>query len=99
MVVPASAALATDIPSKSSISGWANPSPNAGRLMLDCMEAAALLGVSRAMYWKLHSQARIPLPIRFGRVVRWRKQELEAWIAAGCPPRDRWDPIKMKVTT
>lgn len=74
----------------------AEPPLSAGPLMLDCVEAAALMGVCRATFWKLHSQGRVPLPIRFGRVVRWRRQEIEAWIAAGCPPRDRWDPEKMK---
>lgn len=24
------------------------------------------------------------------RLVPWRADELEAWIAAGCPPRNRW---------
>lgn len=60
-------------------------------LTLGCDEAAALLGMSRATFWKLHSNGKVPLPIRFSdRVVRWRRKELEAWVNAGCPPRDAW---------
>ena len=60
-------------------------------LLLGCQEAATLLGVSRSKFWQLHSLGRVPLPIRLSdRVVRWRKEELEAWVRAGCPPRDRW---------
>ena len=62
-----------------------------GALLLDCRQAAALLHVSRAAFWKLHSQGRVPLPIRLSaRIVRWRRAELESWVAEGCPPRDKW---------
>jgi len=70
------------------------PRPSTGEardaMLLKAEQVAALLSVSRAMFWKLHSQGRIPLPIRLSeRVVRWRKQELVDWLAAGCPPRDK----------
>ena len=69
----------------------AKPLPDHSPLLLDVREAAALIGVSRATFWKLHSQGRVPLPVRLsGRVVRWRKHELEAWVQSGCPTRDKW---------
>lgn len=59
-------------------------------LLLDADEAAALIGVSRATFWKLHSQGKVPLPVRLSaRVVRWPKHELEHWVRSGCPARDK----------
>ena len=60
-------------------------------LLLDAKSAAQLLGVSESSYWKLHSQGRVPLPLRLSeRIVRWRRDELEHWVRAGCPARANW---------
>jgi len=64
------------------------------RLAISAEEVADLLGISRAMVWKLHSGGRLPRPIRLGRVVRWERRALEEWIAAGAPPRDRWENMR-----
>jgi excisionase family DNA binding protein len=60
------------------------------RLLLNAREVAQLLNVSRSTIYALHSAGRIPLPVRLGRAVRWRADELREWVAAGCPPRNRW---------
>lgn len=43
---------------------------------------------------KLHQMIRsghFPVrPIRMGRAVRYRADELSRWVAAGCPNADRW---------
>lgn len=60
-------------------------------LTLDATGAARLIGISRSTFWKLHGMGQTPAPLRLtGRVVRWRRNELTAWIAAGCPRRDQW---------
>jgi excisionase family DNA binding protein len=61
------------------------------KLIVDAAEAAELIGIARSTFWKLHSSGRTPAPLRLGgRVVRWRRDELAAWVAAGCPPREKW---------
>lgn len=66
-----------------------NNAPASG--LLDAKQAATLLSVSRSTFWKLHNQGRVPLPLRLSpRVVRWSRGDLQAWIAAGCPPRHIW---------
>lgn len=68
-----------------------SPTPQYLPLLLGAEAAAELIGISESTLWKLHSQGRIPNPMRLGgRVVRWRREELEAWVRAGCPPRERW---------
>lgn len=55
------------------------------------VEAAALFGVSRATWFKWDRAGRIPMPIiRSGRLVLWSVAELQAWVAADCPSRERW---------
>lgn len=37
---------------------------------------------------------RLPSPIRLGRVVRWSRATIDGWLAAGAPPRDRWEQMR-----
>ena len=61
-------------------------------------EAAALLGVSERTWERLSSQGKTPLPVRLGRSVRWRRQDVMAWLTAGCPSRDIWERAKARGT-
>lgn len=49
-----------------------------------------LLGISRSMVHKLNSAGKLPAPVRLGRCLRWRADEIAAWVAAGCPSRADW---------
>jgi len=64
------------------------------KIALSAEEVADALGISRAHVFKLHSGGRLPRPIRLGRAVRWPRKDLEEWLAAGAPPRDRWESMK-----
>ncbi len=66
----------------------------ASKLLLKASEAADLLNVSRAHFLMLDKLGRIPAPVRLGRAVRWRRDELERWIAHGCPPRHVWEAMR-----
>lgn len=69
----------------------ATNSPASERLALPAAEVAKLLGISQRHLWAMHSSGRLgPLPMRFGRAVRWNAAELAEWMNAGAPPRDRW---------
>jgi predicted DNA-binding transcriptional regulator AlpA len=64
------------------------------RLALPAKDAAALLGISRAQLWKLHSAGKVPAPVYLGaKAPRWRADELRAWLAAGAPDRQTWERI------
>lgn len=67
-------------------------------LALNAAEAARQLGISERHLWALHSQGRIPRPVRLGRATRWPLDELRAWLAAGSPPRDRWEVLRREGT-
>jgi excisionase family DNA binding protein len=59
--------------------------PNAPRL-LDVRGVAALLGCSPRHVYRLSDAGRMPAPVKIGALVRWRRQSVEDWIAAGCMP-------------
>jgi predicted DNA-binding transcriptional regulator AlpA len=63
-------------------------------LLIPDTAAAALCGVGRSTWWRLHAAAKTPAAIKLGRSVRWNRAELESWVAAGCPVRREWEAIK-----
>jgi predicted DNA-binding transcriptional regulator AlpA len=66
-----------------------------GKLHLLVLDAAGLareLRVGLSTFWKLDSAGHLPRGVRFGaRCRRWPRAEIEAWLAAGAPHRDRWE--------
>ena len=62
--------------------------PNDTPLLLRANEAARLCAMSRSHWYRLYDLGRLPEPVRLGeKTVRWRRADLIAWVAAGCPPR------------
>ena len=53
-------------------------------------QAATLLGIGVSTLHRLRSSGRVPEPVKIGGSVRWRREELKAWVDAGCPPVDKW---------
>jgi excisionase family DNA binding protein len=67
-------------------------------LTVNAKQAAKLLNISQRQLWRLNSTGRLPKPIRLGHCVRWRKAELEAFIEAGAPTREKWEMLTTKNT-
>lgn len=57
------------------------------QLLISALEAAAMCGVSGRTWRRWESAGRAPAPVRVGGTVRWRVDQIHAWVAAGCPPR------------
>ena len=60
-------------------------------LLLSGSEAASLLGLSRSAFYRLNLKGLVPRAIRFGRLMKWSRTELTAWVDAGCPAREEWE--------
>ncbi len=54
------------------------------RLIRDT-EAAAILGCSRATFWKLVAKGTVPHAIKLGGMSRWRLSDIDAAIALAVP--------------
>ncbi len=63
-------------------------------LLIDAEEVARLLHVSRSTFYSLDASGRVPRGVKLGRLRRWSRNELCAWIAEGCPPRVRWEAMR-----
>ncbi len=53
--------------------------------LLDARATAALIGVSSRSVYRLADAGKMPRPVRLGRLVRWRRADLDDWIGRGCP--------------
>lgn len=63
-------------------------------LAVGAREASRLASVSSRTWARLVASGRAPAGIRLGRSRRWLVSELRAWLAAGAPPRERWDALR-----
>jgi excisionase family DNA binding protein len=54
-------------------------------MLLDVRAVAALLDCSSRHVYRQSDAGRLPAPVRVGALVRWRRTDLDAWLAAGCP--------------
>ena len=61
---------------------------------LDRHAAAKLCLVSLPHWDRLTANAKNPEPIRLGKSVRWLRDELLRWLAAGAPDRETWNAMK-----
>ena len=50
-------------------------------LLLSVKQVAEALGVGERTIWRLSATGQLPEPIRIGRLRRWRRSTLEAWLA------------------
>lgn len=73
-----------------------SPSPPSSSLLLPARQAAQLCGVSVATWHRMVAAGRTPAPIRLSAgCVRWRRDELADWVAAGCPGRRAWNAMRV----
>jgi excisionase family DNA binding protein len=54
--------------------------------LLDVRAVAELLDCSARHVYRLADAGRMPAPVRIGALVRWRRSDLNAWLAEGCKP-------------
>jgi excisionase family DNA binding protein len=63
---------------------------------MSASDVATMLGISQSHFYQLLKSGRLPLPVQLGRSRRWIREELVAWLNAGCPNRAKWQVIKAK---
>jgi excisionase family DNA binding protein len=54
-------------------------------LLIPVREVARMLGISPRSVWRLHRTRKLIAPVKIGGSVRWRRDELQRWVNAGCP--------------
>jgi excisionase family DNA binding protein len=64
-------------------------------LLLSAADLAELLRVSVATVWRLRAAGKLPRPsTALGKqLVRWNREEIDRWVALGCPPLATWEGV------
>ena len=58
---------------------------NDASALLTVRDVARLLALSERSVWRMSDAGKLPVPVRIGAAVRWRRAEIEQWISEGCP--------------
>jgi excisionase family DNA binding protein len=60
-------------------------------LLIDASQVCARLSIGKSKLHQMLRAGHFPVaPVRLGRAVRYRADELAQWVAAGCPSSDRY---------
>ena len=63
-------------------------------LLVNAKGLATMLSIGVSLVYQMDSSGHLgPMAIRFGRRRLWRREEVAAWVRAGCPRREVW--VKM----
>jgi excisionase family DNA binding protein len=54
--------------------------------LLDVRAVAALLHCSARHVYRMSDSGSMPRPVKLGALVRWRRADLDDWLASGCKP-------------
>ena len=74
--------------------GDRTPRESSEALAYSAAQLARRLYVSLRHLRRLDCTGRVPRPIRLGRSVRWPAAEIDGWLAAGAPDRERWERLR-----
>jgi predicted DNA-binding transcriptional regulator AlpA len=50
-------------------------------------DLAKRIGISLRQVRRMDADGTLPQPVRFGKLKRWTRLSIDAWLAAGCPKR------------
>jgi len=62
--------------------------------LLTVPQVARLLNCGESVIRERDKKGLLPLPIRIGGTIQWRRQELLQWLEADCPARQKWEALK-----
>jgi len=68
--------------------------PPAEPALIDVRAVASLLGCSPRHVTRLEEAKQMPPAIKLGRLSRWQRDVVLAWIAAGCPDCQTWEKLQ-----
>jgi predicted DNA-binding transcriptional regulator AlpA len=63
-------------------------------VLIGAESVGQLIELSGRTVRRYRSMGKLPAPLKVGGAVRWRRQEILDWIAAGCPDRRTWEQMQ-----
>jgi excisionase family DNA binding protein len=68
----------------------------ADALLLSASDVCRRLGIGVSHLHALRRAGKFPLtPVRLGRAVRFRADDLTRWVSAGCPAATKWNAMNV----
>jgi len=80
-------------PMKSEVEAVNNPNNPEEPALMTARQAWRMCNLSKSAWYKAKAGNRIPAPVKIGGALRWRRDEIKRWIAAGCPARSAWEKM------
>ena len=71
--------------------------PGPTQELVDIKGVAAMLHLAPRTTRRLDVEGRLPVAIKIGKSKRWRISELQQWIEAGAPGRQKWESLKERL--
>ena len=66
------------------------PPTNTASVLIDAAELGRMLLVSKPTIWRMREDGKLPPAIALtSQCIRWRRSDIEAWLAAGCPTQQQ----------
>lgn len=59
--------------------------------LLTAKALAKILSTSVRSIWRYRSSGRLPETVKIAGAIRWRQQDIEQWIALGCPSKSEFE--------
>ena len=54
-------------------------------MLVTARELATMLAIGERTLWRLLASGKLVEPVKIGGATRWRVEDVETWIEAGCP--------------
>ncbi len=77
--------------------GQSDPDVSVECAVLDAQGVGRVIGAGKSKVYELDARGELPASVQVGRVRRWVRAEIEAWLLHGAPKRAVWDRIWPKV--
>ena len=65
--------------------------------LLTAKALAKILSTSVRSIWRYRSSGRLPKTVKIAGAIRWKQQDIEQWIALGCPDYKEFEARKRAV--
>jgi len=62
--------------------------------LLTAKTLAGILSTSVRTVWRYRSSGRLPATVCIAGAIRWRRTDIEQWIAMGCPGRKEFEAMQ-----
>jgi len=63
--------------------------PKAPPALVSAKHLCNQLNCSIRTIWRLRDSGEMPRPVQLGSMIRWKADEINAWISQGCPPTSK----------